>query len=124
MTTFSVKIEEETIASGKVSNRTRLGKAVNRFRYAIERLIALDENIYGIENKELENKREIKEKTKKVIKNFIIKKKEELDNRLLFLKATCECFGGYKEKETILKGKYIKPAKEFKKNPKEDKKIE
>ena len=105
MTTFSVKIEEETIASGKVSNRTRLGKAVNRFRYAIERLIALHENIYGIENKELENKREIQEKAKNVIKNFIIKKKEELDNRLLFLKATCECFGGYKEKRNNIKRK-------------------
>ena len=61
MSTVSVKIEEETIALGKVSNRARLGKTVNRFRNAI---MALDKHIDKIDDMELENKREIKGKTK------------------------------------------------------------
>ena len=46
MSTVSVIIEEETTALGKVSNRTRLGKAINISRDFIKSLIALDENIY------------------------------------------------------------------------------
>ena len=61
MSTVSVKIEEETIPLGKVSNRARLGKTVNRFRNAI---MALDKHIDKIDDMELENKREIKGKTK------------------------------------------------------------
>ena len=80
MSTSRVIIKEKTIPLGEVSNTTRLRKAINRFRDAI----MMDENIYEIENKELEDKREVKEKAKKAMKEFRIKKKEELDDRLFF----------------------------------------
>ena len=46
-----VLIEEKTILFGEASNRTRLGKAINRLRDVTKSLIALDKNIYEIEEK-------------------------------------------------------------------------
>ena len=57
------------------------------------------------------NIRKIKDQKKDDIKEFKIKKKEELDNRLSFLKAACKCFGGYDEKETKLTSKHRKTIK-------------
>ena len=88
-------------------DKLQLKLSINKFIKALKSLESLESNI--IEIKKLISIEEIKYETKKkAIRESKIKKKEELDNRLSFLKAACECCGGYEEKETKLKIKHEK----------------
>ena len=97
MSIFNTQIGGEIIVLRTTSDKTRLKLTVNRFIKAFESSLILKENIDKILNNELINKEKIKDKTKKAIKEYKIKKMEELDN-YTFLKAANECFGEDKKK--------------------------
>ena len=116
MRTFSMQIWGEVILLKTASNNPQLKLTINRFIKALKNLELLEGNIIKIKCDKFMNIEEIKDQTKKAIKEFKTKNKEELNNRSSCLKAASKYFQDHEENETKFKIKHIKMIKEFKKN--------
>ena len=76
MSTSKVQIVGEMIVLRKASDKTRSELAFNRFINILKSLVVLDKDIEKIEINELIDTAEVKDKTKRVIKEFRIEKKK------------------------------------------------